>query len=802
MELFFQDARFGVRVLMKAWLVSGFIVLLLALGIGANSAMFAVMDGLLLHPVPYPHPQSLVFLWSYDPQGAWNDLSAGDFADLHTRSKTLSDISVWRPSTFVVLGGERPRQMEGARVTAGFFKTLGVKPSLGRTFLPDEDGLDHPTDASLSAIISSRFWKQDLGADPNVLGRTIHVDSTPYTVVGVMPEGFQFWWEPGDVWIPLTVKVTERDYRDLVTIARLNAPRARADAELTAIARSLGEAYPKSDGGWTLRSENFEDRLLDRTFRTRLQLLAAAVGLVLLIACANVTNLLLARAAARTRELAVRISLGATGARLARQLLTESALLGLLGGMGGIAIAWGLIRAIPKFVPAGVIPGAVELNIPVVCFCAAISVLTCVLVGVMPAIAAARSEGDAALKARTGSGQRRQRVRRILVTAEIAAAVVLLSSAWLMTGSLLALTRADPGFDPAQVLAVHVILPAGKYDGAQMVRFCDSALERIRALPGVDSASVGTSLPMATNMRVRFDLEGSPHDEGDRPSAAYFAVGSDQFRVLGIPLKRGRMFTPADSEKAPPVAIVSESFAARYFGNQDPIGQRIVANRPVRGGSEEMVKLEIAGVVGDVKVANTSLDAKPVIYAPHRQNPFTRGVWIVVRTKSNPALLGPAVRGEVTAIDREQPVEQIVALSELVSNLYAQPRFEAALMGAFSGLALLLASIGIYGVNMYAVMQRRNELGIRMALGATPGAVVRDVIGVGMRLAAIGVAIGLAGAELASWWLRSVLVGTGNLDPMAFIGSAVLLAFIAALASYFPARRATRIEPAMALRTD
>ena len=806
MEFLLQDLRFGARILRRAPLVSGCIIVVLALGIGANSAMFALVDAMLLHPVRYPHPESLVFVWSFDPQGTSNDLSAGDFADLRTQAKSLSDLAVWRPATFVVLGGERPRQMDGARVTASFFRALGVKPLLGRTFLPDEDGLDHPANAAHSAVISARFWRQDLGADPNVLGRTIRVDSVPYAIVGVMPEDFQFWWQPGDIWVPVTLRIHERDYHDLVVIARMTSSRARVAAELTSIARSLGEAYPKSDKGWTIQTEDFQERLLNRTFRTRLILLSAAMGLILLIACSNVANLLLARSAGRAQELAVRVSLGATGSRLARQLLTETALLAVLGGGLGLAMAWGLIRAFPKIVPPGAIPGgSVEMSLPVIWFSLAISFLTCLLVGLAPAISAARSQAQNALKdSARGStaGRARRQVRQILVAAEVAIALVLLASAWLMVGSFRALTRIDTGFDPSNVLTVRVVLPSAKYDAAHAVRFYRSALDGIRALPGVRSATLGTSLPLATNMLVRFDLEGSPHDEGERPSVPYFAVGVDHFRALGIPLKRGRTFTEADNETAPLVAIVSEALAAKYFPNQDPIGKRIVANRPIRGAGEETVKLEIVGVVGNINLTNLAFDTKPMIYVPHPQNPFTRGVWFAVRTSGNPAALASAVRSEFTSIDHEQPIEQITSLDQMLNNQYAEPRFQTELMGSFALLALLLAAIGIYGVNAYAVTQRRNEIGLRMALGATRGDVLRQVIGRGLLPTAIGIVVGLAGAAAVAVSLKSSLVGAGSTNPIAFLGAALLLGFVAALACYFPARKAIRIDPAITLRMD
>lgn len=807
MGFLIQDARFGARIFLRTPAITGSIILLLALGIGANSAMFSVVDGLLLHPVRYQDPEQLVFVWSHDPQGGLSDVSPADFVDLRAQSKSLTDLAAWMPTSFVVVGGERPRQIGGARVTANFFRTLGVKPVLGRTFLPEEDGLENPALAAHSVVISYRFWQQDLGGDPNVLGRTLRVDSVPYNVIGVAPNDFRFWWRVHDLWIPILINVQERDYHDLVVIARLTGTRARAASELSVIAGSLAKAFPKSDRGWTIQVEDLKERLLNRTFRLRLLLLSGAVGLVLLLACTNVASLLLARAAGRQREIAIRISLGATAGRLAQQLLTESALLAFSGGGLGLAIAWALIRAAPKFVPSNAIPGGpIELSMPVVWFSLALSLATCILVGTAPAVGTARSGMHTSLRQGgrgTTAGRANRRARQAIVAAEVAAALVLLACAWLMASSLRNLTNVDPGFDPSHVLTVRLFLPSSKYSAAQALRFYRAGLEHVASLPGVQSVTVGTGLPLLNNMEVRFDREGSSRGDAERPSVPYAAVGAQFFQVLRIRLVRGRFFTEADNENAPLVAIVSEALATRYFPNEDPIGKRIVVSRPVRfQNSEEMVKLEITGVVGNVKLSDLGADPKPMIYVPHSQNPFSRGVWFAARTAGNPAALSSAVRGEFTAIDKEEPVEQVGTLDQMLASVLAQPRFQTGLMGSFALVALLLAVLGIYGVNAYAVTQRRKELGLRMALGATRGAVMRLVILQGMAPTGIGIVAGLAGAAAATSLLRSVLIGTDALDPIAFVGAALVLAAAAALACYFPARQATLIDPATILRLE
>ena len=770
--------------------------------------MFGIVDRLILHPTDYPDPQALVLLRTVEPQGATSNASPADFMDWRAQSKSFTDLAAWVSTSFVVTGGDRPTQFLGARVTSNFFRTLQVKPALGRTFLPDEDGLDHPENASHSAIISYRLWQEDLGADPNVLGRTIRVDSIPYAIVGVAPPNFSFRWRRNDVWIPVSLNVTQRDYRNLGVVGRLRTSRIRAAAEMSVIARSLSDAYPATDRGCSVRVDDFREFLLNRTFRERLLLLFGSVGLVLLIACANIASLLLSRSAGRAREMAVRASLGASRARLTRQLLTESVLLATLGGGLGLAVAVALIRGLPRIVPANAIPGGpVELSAPIVWFTLAISGLTSVLFGLAPAITAARSGIQATLR-QSGrgatAGPQRERFSQLMILVEVALAVMLVTIAWMMAGGFRKLTRIDPGFDPKNALTMRVFLPGAKYNTEQALRFYRLALERIGSLPGVRSATLGSALPLLNTMEVQFDVEGAaPRPDSERPRVPYVAVGPDYFRALGISLRRGRFFAEADNEHAPLIAIVDDALAARAFPNEDPIGKRIVVDTPIRlRDAIEPRKLEVVGVVGNVMLADLSADPNPMIYVPLSQNPFSQGVSFAMRAESNPLDLASAVRGQIMAIDREQPVEQVSSLDQLLADQFAPSRFQTGLMSAFALVALLLSVIGIYGVNAYAVAQRTNEIGVRLALGATRMDVVRDVLAQGMRPTAIGILIGLAGARGLASWLKSVLVGTATLDPIAFLGAALLLAIVAATACYIPARKATRIDPAIALRAD
>jgi predicted permease len=803
-----RDVRFGSRILLRSPVITAAVVIVLALGIGANSAMFSIVDGLLLHPVSYPEPETLAFVWSHDAQGSLSDASPADFMDWRAQAKSLSDFAAWMPGSFVLTTAERPRQISGARVSANFFQTLRITPALGRTFLADEDGLDRPAGAARSAVISHRLWQEDLGADPHVLGRTIYVDAIPYNIIGVAPPDFQFWWRQSDVWVPVSLNTHDRDYRDLVVIARLKAPRASAAAEMATIAGALASTYPESDRGWTVRVEDFREFLLNRTSRMRLLLLSGAVGLVLLIACANVASLLLARAVARQREIAVRISLGATPAQLVRQLLTESALLSLAGGALGLAMAWSLIRLAPTIVPPNAIPGGpIEFRAGVIWFALAISLLSCLLCGLAPALAVARSDIQSALKdSSRGStaGRKSQRFRQAMIAAEACVAVMLLAGAGLMLESLRDLTHSHPGFDPKNVVAVRLMLPAARYDTERALQFYRQGVQRIAALPGVKNVAVSTSLPQLNNQEVRFREEGAPaRGVAELPIAPYASVGPEYFRTLGIPLKKGRFFTEADTEKAPLMAIVSETLAERYFPNQDPIGKRLVFNRPIRWQfGEETVTAQVVGVVGNVKLDESFSDQKPTIYVPYSQNPWSPGVWFVARTEGDPAELGSALRSEFMAIDKEQPIDQLGTLEQRMQNQAAEPTFQTRLMSSFALVALILAALGIYGVNAYAVAQRRNEIGLRMALGASRGSVLRQVIGKGMGPTAIGIGLGLVGAVVISFWLRNELVGARSVDPVAFLGATMVLAIVAAVACFIPALKATQIDPAIALRAE
>jgi putative ABC transport system permease protein len=810
-ESLLQDLRFGARILRRSWGVTLAVVVALALGIGANSAMFSVVDAVLLHPVRFENPASLVLVWDRDPEGMPRAVSAASFLDWRSQAKSFSGLAGWSPNSYVFPGSGRPEQITGAAVTANFFRVLGVKPLLGRTFLPDEDGVDAHAGGSPVCVIGYRLWQESLGGDPNVLGRTVQLNQIPYVVVGVMPPDFRFISRAHEVWIPVSLNPSNREYRYLVVVGRLQVPLKQASAEMATLSRALEQAYPATNQGRAIQLQDLLEALVNRTFRTRLLLLTGAVGLVLMMACTNVASLLLARAAARTREIAIRISVGATRVRLLRQLLTESVMLALAGGLAGLGLARALIAAAPSFLPANALPTSApaELNTTVVLFTLCVSVATGVLFGLAPALAVTRPNVQETLKdsSRGSTGGRgRQLFSQAMVTVEVALALMLLVTAGLMIASLRHLTEIDLGFQPRNVLAWSLFLPSTKYNEARALDFHRRILARMAALPGVESATVASSLPLTElTMEVPFEVEGDPpRQESEQPGVGYASLSPEYLETLGIPVTRGRGFTEADNETAPPVAVVNSAFVKRYLPHREPLRQRLVIHRPILGkdGFGPPVHLEIVGVIGDVKLGRLTEDATPILYVPQAQNVWRRVSWFALRTRIDPAGLAGAVRHEIAELDSEQPIDQLGTLEQTLSNQFAEPRFQAKLMGTFAVLALALAVVGIYGVNAHAVAQRRHEIGLRMALGATPGRVLRDTIGDGLKLTAYGIALGIVGAFAAASVLRSVLVGVSATDPLTLAAVALFLALAAAAACYIPAQRATRIDPATALRQD
>jgi putative ABC transport system permease protein len=805
-----QDASFGARILIRAPGFTVLVVLALALGIGVNSAMFSVVDALLLHPLSYQNPDELTILFDRDSRGQLRSASAGNFIDWR-KAKSFSGMAAWAPSVYVLSGLEQPVQVPGARVTANIFQVLGVRPFMGRAFLIGEDGLDGSATVSRVAVISYGLWQDALGSDPNVLGREIRLNDNKFAIIGVMQPSFELFNRRHQIWVPAVLDGANRDYHYLQVIGRLRVSQGEAAGEMQSISQALAEAYPSDNRGRLAQVVGFKDWLVDRPARTRLLLLFASVGLVLMLACSNVASLLLARSASRSREIALRVSLGATRGRIVGQLLIESLLLSLLGGLLGLSLAAALIQAAPSFVPASAIPTSapLELSLTVIGFTLLVSVLTGILFGLAPAVAASRPDVREALQdtSRGSTGGRgRQFFRQAMVTIEVAVALMLLSSALLMVRSLQRLAATDLGLSTANILTQRIFLPATTYDAARALRFHRQAMEQVAALPGVAGVAMASNLPLSRlGMQVPFDLESAPiRAAGEMGGAGYTTVTPGFFGLLKVPLREGREFTDADSENAPGVAIVNVAFASLHFPNGNALGQRVRIMKPALGtnGFAEVEHVQIVGVAGNVTLEEVGAPAIATIYVPLAQNVWSTAHWMAVRTTGDPVRMAAAVRAAIMALDTNQPLDAGTSLAASFATQFAEPQFQSRLMGGFALLALGLAIVGIYGVNSYAVTQRHREIGIRLALGATGGSVVRDIFGRGMKLTLVGIGVGLVGAVGLNSVLRSTLVDVGDIEFPPMFSAAALLAVVAAVACYLPARRATQIDPAITLRKE
>jgi putative ABC transport system permease protein len=700
--------------------------------------------------------------------------------------------------------------ISGAAVTANFFHALGVKPILGRTFTGTEDGIDDPSSAARVCVIGYRLWQERLGGDPNVLGGSLTLNQTAYTIIGVMPASFWFSSRNTQVWVPISVERANREYRYITAVGRRKTALPQSSADMAALAQAFGQTYPQTNKGWTIEVQDLHEWVANRTFRSRILLLAGALGLILLIACSNAASLLLARAGARRREIATRISLGATRARLVRQLLTESLVLALAGGGAGLALGRILIRGARVVLPPNAITNvsALELNMGATLFTLAVALVTGLIFGLAPSVAMAGANVQNGLRdsARSISGGRsRQRLRRIVVTAEVALAFLLLASTGLMLKSLRKLAEADLGFRPQNLLAWSLFLPAGKYDAEAALQVHRRALVRVAALPGVESVTVASGLPLSeVTMEVPFNLERTPQDFGERPGAGYQSISPEYLKTLGIPLKRGRAFTEADNENTQPVAIVNDAFIERFLSGRDAVGEPLVLNRPLlRGnGFGPPVRASIVGVIPNVALGHLPEDPLPTIYVPHAQNVWRSTAWFAVRTRSDPSIVAAAVRREMDAIASGQPIENLNTMEQVFYNQFAEPRFQTQLMAAFAALALLLALSGVYSINADAVAQRKHEIGLRMALGASPSQVMNEIIAGSLQLTSLGIGIGVLGAFVFAYWLKSVIAAVSPTDPITMGETAIMLAAVSMLASAIPAFGATRIDPAIALRQE
>ncbi|MFL6277890.1 MAG: ABC transporter permease [Blastocatellia bacterium] len=812
MEILWHDLRFAIRTLLKKPGFTFVLVLALALGIGANTAIFSVVNAVLLRPLPYKQADRLVWIWGTDPKDDIDHevASPPDYNDWKTQGQSFEEMGAFANTRLTLTGSGEPERYDGAFVTDGFFEVLGVPAARGRTFTPDEDKPNGPR----VIILSHGLWQRRFGGDPNVIGQSITINGNPFTVVGVMPAHFK---HPrpesnrnAEMWLPLQIDYAKAGRRSdsLGVIARLKPGLAieQARAEMTTIAAQLEQQYPASNSGWGTIVVPLHERFVGNV-RPVLVVLLGAVGFLLLIACANVANLLLARAAARQKEMAIRTALGARRWRIVRQLLTESVLLAVVGGALGLLLAlWG-VEALVALAP-GNIPrlNEVSLDARVLLFTFGVTLLTGVLFGLFPALQAANPNLNETLKEGgrgTTEGGRGGRARRILVVAEVALALVPLIGAGLMVKSFIRLQEVKPGFDPDRVLAVEVYLPRTTYkEGEQATAFYQQLLSRVQNLPGVEDAGAIDTLPLSGGGNVlAFYVEGHvPQPTDKTPDAEARIVTPGYFQTMSIPLLRGRYLSEQDGPKTPRAFVINDTLARRYFGNEDPIGKRMNL-----GDEKDSDWYTVVGIVQDTRQEGLEAEPYPQMYASNTQE-ARRSMVLVARTAGDPAKMLPSIRSTVAEMDSTLALNNARTMTQVVSESIARPRFNMLLMSLFAVVALLLAGVGIYGVMAYSVSQRTHEIGVRMALGASTADVLRMVVRQGMGLTLLGVGIGLAGAFVITRLIASLLSGllfqVGAHDPLTFAGIALLLALVALAACLIPARRATKVDPMVALRYE
>jgi putative ABC transport system permease protein len=798
-----RDVSYSVRVLLKNYAFTIVVVLTLALGIGANTAIFSFANGILLRPLPYPQSDRLAVLDETALKQGMESMAVSfpNFLDWREQNTVFEDIGIYYgTSRFSLSGAGEPIEVRGSFISSGLFEILRVSPQLGRTFTANEDRPDE--DAVV--ILGHNLWQRNFGGDQNIIGRKIMISNRPRTVVGVMPPGFRF-PEVSELWAPvaLTPQTFTRTDHGLSSIARLKdgVSFQQAQAEMTNIAARIEQQNPLTNEGLGVKVTSLRDTLTG-DYREALLILLGVVGCVLLVACVNVANLMLARATARQREFALRAALGASRWRIMRQLLVESLVLAFIGGLLGFILSiWALrllLTAIPIDLPFWMNFG---IDLRVLGFTAAITVLTGLLFGAAPALQTSRVDLNDTLKeGGRGSSGVRGRARSLLVVTEIALSLVVLVGAGLMIQSFLRLKRVNIGLNPHNVLTAGVSLPRAKYkQDDQRSTFFKHLLERVRNLPGVEAASVTATLPLSgDNWGRSLTVEGFPVLAlAQAPAIQHTVVAPDYFRTMGIPLLAGRDFNDADAGGSPNVTIIDERLAREYWPNQSPIGKRVRFGPP----EDNEPWHTIVGVVGTVRHQRMQEDTRKSVYLPHQKIPVS-GLALVVRTKANPQELTGAIRREVAQLDPDLPVSEVETMEEVVAESIWQPRLYATLFGAFAGGALLLALIGIYGVMAFLVQTRTHEIGVRMALGATTRDVFNLIVGRGMKLTAAGVLIGVAGAIALTRLMHSLLFNTSATDPITFIVISALLSLAAFFACYLPARRAARVDPLIALRYE
>jgi len=807
-----QDLRYALRTLRKTPGSTAIAITVLALGIGVNSAIFSAVSAVLLRPPPYKDADRLVVVWTTKlSQGMRQQrVSPGDYRDFRDGNQVFDQIGALHTQTSVLATGELPERIETAVVSPSLLTLLGIQTELGRTFAPEED---HPGRNHV-AILTAGLWRRHFGASRNILGQTVVLDGASYTVIGVAAPGSSLPAGRSELWIPYVpdpkyFDPSYRGYRFLNVIAHLKPGVSieQAESATRIVADRLAQTYPVYNGGYSVELMPLREQLVG-DIRFTLWTLLATVAAVLLIACGNVAHLQLARATGRQREMAVRIALGANPGRLVVQLLTESVLLALLAGVAGLLLGYWTMPLLVKLLPSNAaLDAGVSLDWRVLAFTLCLSVITGVLFGLAPAVTAVRTNLNVALRSggRGGAGYRAQsRLRDAVMVCEMASCAVLLICAGLLIRSFARLQAVNPGFRPDHILTLELSLPQSRYPGIQVGLFYQRLIDRVQALAEVDVAGVSRYLPLGgSDASLNFRIESQPVlSSADQPRAKFRSTSGGYFAALGIPLQRGRVFTNSDDVHTPKVAVINETAARRYWPNDNPIGKRILS------GLEEDQWTTIVGVVGDVKHAGLDAEVNPEVYyhylqiPPDAMNYAESTMSLVIRTRTDPAAMTSTVERELRMLDPGQPVSNVETMEDIVQGSVAQPRFRTLLLSGFAALALLLAALGLYGVMSYSVAQRTAELGIRIALGAEPGGILRLVVGHAARLAAIALGIGVAIGLLVARVMTRFLFGISALDPLTFLGACLVIVAVALLASALPAWRAAQVDPAIVLRAE
>ena len=803
---FWQDLRYGLRMLVRNPGFTAVAVTALALGIGANTAIFSVVNTVLLRPLPFQDPERLVMVFEDSRAHGYprDTPTAANYIDWRDQNQVFESMAAIAGASFNLTGVGDPERLVGYRVSGSMFPMLGISPQLGRWFTPDED----QAGANPVVIMSHRLWQQRFGGDPNIVGKPLTLSGRSVTVVGIMPAGFRIYSEGEELWVPIAFSQEEQQNRSahyLNVMARLKpgVTLSQAQAEMSTIATRLQQQYPATNTNVGSEVVPLHEQVVG-DIRPALLIFLGAVGLVLLIACVNVANLLLARAAVRQREIALRVALGASRRRLIRQFLTESVLLGMLGGVVGLLLAVAGLKLLTAVIPPD-IPQVKNISIDprVLGFTILISLLTGLIFGLAPAIQSSSFSPNETLKeggrgSVAGGGNR---IRAGLIVAEVAISLVLLIGAGLLINSFLRLRNVDPGFRSNNLLTMRVSLPASKYnDLAKRAAFYTEINRRLENVAGVKSSAVITNLPLYFQSNSdNISIEGRPDPPpNQQPIINTRVISPKYFETMGIPLLSGRQLTDQDTDDSPNVTVISETMARRYWPGENPIGKRIAFGRPER--DEDWI--QIVGITGDVRQSDLITEIKPQMYVSYQQIGFFVPRDLVVKTDVDPMSMAATVRKTIWEIDKDQPVSNIRTMDQIASESVAQQRFSMLLFAIFAGVAMLLAAVGIYGVMSYSVAQRRGEFGIRMALGAQKRDVLKLTIGKGLKLVLLGVVFGLAGAFALTRLMSSLLFGVGATDPATFAAISLVLVGVGLLASYIPARRATKLDPIVALRYE